>query len=1307
MNTRSRSRVALLATLSLFILFPVAQSVFSQPAASWDDVPSKVRERKSFKRFEWFYRQRALPDIAIPDGALESARKLAEEKELLRTPAEKLLDLTWSPIGPTGVVSTYPSQWGVVSGRVRALAVHPTSVNTAYIGPAAGGIWKTTDGGTTWSDVGVSLASLTFGAIAIDPGNSNVVYAGAGESIRYWNTTTYSGKGIYKSTNAGASWTQITSGFGTTTHFGALRVSPTNSNMVFAALGSGYYYASSPGNEGLWRSTNAGTTWTRTLNVDDGFDVLPHPTTINLVFGATGGAASTAGVYRSTDTGAGWTKMTTGLPASTTIERVQLAISPAGSNLIYALIYNTSGTVTVYRSSDTGTTWSAVSSSYSTAQGWYDLTLAVNPANPGEVYIGTEELRRSTDSARTFSYVGGSYWSQAMHVDFHVMAFAPSNASYRYVGCDGGIYRSTDGGLNWGQLNSVLPTLQYYRIGSHPTNQNTIMGGSQDNGVYRTTNGGVGNWTLVSTGDGMECFYDYTTPATVYASTQYGALVKSTTGGGYGTFTGIKPTTGDNWAWTAPFFIHPTTSSTIYTASQRPWRSTDGGGTWTDLVGSTVTTYTINTMAQSPVTPNNMILAASEGLGSWPATPPVFVSTNGGTSWTNVTANIGGTARFITRVLFHPTAGNTCFVVRSGFSSGNKIWRSTNLGTAWTNVSGDLPDVPHNDLFVDPANPTEMYTANDLGVYRTTNGGTTWTRQGNGMPYVPAIDFDYFNAGGVRLLRAATHGRAAYEAALAGTQSVQVTVPNGGEVWRIGTSQTIQWNSSGFTGNVAIDLSRNGGVNYESVSASTANDGSESWVVTGAATPAALIRVSSVDYPAVRDSSNSMFNIIQASISVSFPNGGESWLAGTLALVQWTSTNLTGNVTIELSRDGGSTYATLFPVTADDGVEAWPVTGPGTTQARIRITSIDIPTVSDVSDAVFTITQPTLTMVSPNGGETWPVTSIGMVQWNSSVVTGPVRIALSRNGGLSFPEVLFASTPDDGAEPWQVSGPPTTAARIRVTSLTDTTVTAASAADFTIQQPAISMLAPNGGEIWQVDSVSSFQWSAPQLTGNVSIRVSRNGGATFETLFASTANDGTESWTVTGPATAQARARISSIVDSTILVQSAGDFFIGTTTGVSAGVAAGWNMLSVPVTLPDLLATHVFPSASSHAFTFAPDGYVVRDTLDYGEGYWLNYASAGTVALVGGTRSADSIRVSAGWNMIGSISSTVPVDSVVEVPDSIVQSAYYFFNGTTYVPVDSLQEMRGYWVKANSPGILVLRSGTTAAPAWTGPRRSK
>ncbi len=750
----------------IFILACVllSQDVFAQ--SGWDRVPDKVKGRNAFKRHEWFYRQRALPYDTIPYDALDKAMKA--EKIRYR---ESRDGQVWTPVGPAGIVSTYPSQWGVVSGRVRAIAVHPSDPQTVYAGVSSGGLWKSTDGGDSWIDVGANLPSMTYGAVEIDPHNPNVVYAGSGEWMRYFNLNTYDGKGMYKSTDGGSAWTEITNGFGSRTHFSSIRVSPYNPDVVFATLGSGYWLYANPGNEGVWRSSDAGVTWSRTLNVDDAFEVIPHPAVPNRVFACIGGGQSGSGLYVSVNDGISFSLNTSGIPYSASVDRMHLAIVKDEPAVMYSLIYNgTSDSIWLYKSVDTGSTWFPTPARYSSGQGWYDLLLGVNPGNSNEVYIGDAELRRSVDGGQTFSYVGGSYWSQSMHVDFHVMKYSLSDTSVRYIGCDGGLYRSVDAGSSWHHRNSGLTTLQYYRISSHPTNPDIIIGGAQDNGLYRTTNGGTGTWDLISTGDGMESFFNYSNGNIVYASTQYGAFKRSNTGGSYGTFSNISfSASGQSFAWTAPFFMHPKVNTTLFAAAFRPYKSTNSGSSWFPLTTSNLTTAAIISFDVSPANPDYMIIGGAQ----WQTTPPVFVSTNGGSQWTTVTANIPGAARYITRVVCHPQNAATMYVVRSGFGSG-KIYRTTNAGANWLDISSNLPDVPHNDLFIDPEIPEVMYTANDLGVYVTTNSGASWTRE-NGIPWVPAIDFSYVKIGSSRILRAATHGRSAFQSYLPRNQAPFVT----------------------------------------------------------------------------------------------------------------------------------------------------------------------------------------------------------------------------------------------------------------------------------------------------------------------------------------------------------------------------------------------------------------------------------------------------------------------------------------------------------------------------------------------------
>lgn len=760
----------LLLPVILLLLVPLA--TFAQSVSVWDNVPAHIKKRNSFKRLEAFYRPRAVPFDTVPVYTFnaERVKEIAKERSLQHSLGSQVI---WSPLGPGGILSTWPPHWTECSGRVRALAVHPTNSDIVYIGAASGGLWKTTNGGTSWSDLSGDFATSAFGAIAIDPSNPNVVYAGTGEAVDGFNMNFYDGRGMFKSTNAGSTWTQITNGFGLTTHFAAIAVCPTNSNIVLASLASGYSLIGSLNNEGVWRSTDAGVNWTRVINVGNAFEVVFHPTTSGRVYAAAAGA----GAYVSDDFGATWAPSNTGLPASLT-GRVQLAIARSSPSIMYAFIFYNGSQARAYKSTNGGSNWFQISPGVQLGgtydgsnwidQGWYDACIAVDPLNPDHVFLGDIEFHMTTNG-QDFSPVrnpsgpfgGTRAWDSPMHTDYHKIVYAPSNSNIIYVGSDGGVFRSTDNGVTWSSRNDGISSAQFYRLTSHPTNRNILFAGAQDNGNFLTTDGGATPWVLTTTGDGMDCVFDFVNTNTVYASTQNGNLLRSDNGGAYGTFVSISPQYESTPNWTMPINLHPVNSGWVYVGSRRLWRSTDYGSSW-ESISASATSDAINTIAQSAINPDVMMIA---GSGYSNANPSILVSTNGGFNWTGVTANVPGPARYISRVSIHPYDPNTIFLVRSGFGSG-KLYRSNNLGAIWSNVSGDLPDVPCNDVFIDPLHPSQYYIATDLGVYLSTNAGTNWARQGTGMPMVPAIDFDYFSSSGTRLLRVGTHGRGAFEAPL-------------------------------------------------------------------------------------------------------------------------------------------------------------------------------------------------------------------------------------------------------------------------------------------------------------------------------------------------------------------------------------------------------------------------------------------------------------------------------------------------------------------------------------------------------------
>ncbi|RMH71235.1 MAG: T9SS C-terminal target domain-containing protein [Gemmatimonadetes bacterium] len=742
--------IVFLITAFLIELFP--PNLIAQQRVDWEAFPDYIKERNSFQRIKHFYQQREFLDGTLPLNTYWEAR----DAEVRRWgDGGNLRTLDWEAVGPAGIISTWPPQWGVNSGRCRGLAVHPFDPNIAYIGAAAGGIWRTTDGGESWEDIGYSLESLTFGAIAIDPVEPNIIYAGTGEVAAFSNSTLFDGRGMFKSTDGGDSWEHIDA-FGTQTHFGDIAVSPHDNSVVLAVLGSGYARLGDLPNEGLWRSEDGGETWDQVIAEGNGFDLLWHPAYEGVVYATVGSR-----FYYSDDFGQSWTRRTTGMASGS---RIQIDLHYTEDvTTIYAVLYN--GSTLAFKSTDEGENWTQISEGVPLGgnygggwfdQGWYDLSIGVDPSNPDHVLIGNVEIHRTIDG-ENFSPVrtGGqsSAWDSPMHVDYHKIVFSPSNPNVIYVGSDGGVFRSTDGGTTWHHRNNGINTVQYYRMASHPTDPLFMIGGAQDNGNYRTLDGGATPWGLVTTGDGMECFIDHTEPNWVYMATQNGNLMRSSQGGAFSSFQNISI---GNGAWTAPYFMHPTVNTTIYSATNRPYVSYDRGDTWQPM--GDLTLGTVTAFAQSRANPNHLMVGNATS---------VFLTTDHGETWSNNLVNRPGLPdnSQVSRLFLHPVEENTLFIVYSSFAEGEKLFRSTDLGVTWENVSGDLPNVPANDVFIPYNNPLVWFVANDLGVYTSEDSGQTWVRE-TGLPYVPAIDFDYFSHETTHLIRIGTHGRGAFQAEL-------------------------------------------------------------------------------------------------------------------------------------------------------------------------------------------------------------------------------------------------------------------------------------------------------------------------------------------------------------------------------------------------------------------------------------------------------------------------------------------------------------------------------------------------------------
>ncbi len=400
-----------------------------------------------------------------------------------------------------------------------------------------------------------------------------------------------------------------------------------------------------------------------------------------------------------------------------------------------------------------------------------------------------------------------------------------------------------------------------------------------------------------------------------------------------------------------------------------------------------------------------------------------------------------------------------------------------------------------------------------------------------------------------------------------------------------------------------------------------------------------------------------------------------------------------GNITIEFPQgDSLTAYpdSVLMKLTttgAAPGTYTVTVTGQGSNGTPIhkRTFTITVPT-------------PTVTMTSPNGAEVWPTGTLKTISWTSVNPAEKVKIELARNG-VTYNEVLFDSTTNDGSESWLVTGPGTTSARMRVSNVGGS-ATDVSNAFFTIASVAVS--SPNGGEDWYAGTSQNITWSSGGVTGNVNVFLSRDGGASFpEALFTNTANDGVQSWTVTGPATSTARIRVVSVSNADVVDTTDTDFTIAL---ASASMAVGWNLVALPVDATDPRPSSIFPTAGSPAYGFTPSGYVEEDSLEGGKGYWMRFDSADVVSFPGTPVEADTIDVPYGWSLFGSISYSVPVDSIEQVPPGLVDAFYSYSPGSGYqANPPSIEPGVALWLNTNQAGQLILRKPAGPKPPFISP----
>jgi len=688
---------------------------------------------QQFKRWENFMEPRVYPNGKFFDQKILWS-EWNKYKSKNKTSAKAA---NWELLGP----SVVPGNGGG-NGRVNCICFHPTDPNTFWVGSPSGGIWKTTDGGSSWISLNANLlTNLSIADIAVDPSNPDILYLATGDGYGYevenifWGGT-YSA-GVLKSIDGGTTWNATGLAYIQSQNniIQRIVVCPTNTQVLLASA-----------RDGMWRSADGGTTWTK-VQTAHFFDIKFNATDNSIIY-----ASSETEVFKSTDLGLTWTQLSSGL--NSTGGRISLAVTAANPLVIYAFC-NGSGDQ-FYKSSDGGTTFQLMTSPDNTGSfyGYYDMVLAASPADANTVYAGGMEVIKSTDGGTSWTKVSdwaGWPGSAYVHADNHDIEFLPGSGNTVFSCNDGGIFKTTDGATSWTDISNGLNITQYYRLGCSATNSDIVYLGAQDNGTDRFDGT---SWTQVYGADGMETVVDYTDENTVYVSYQGGAINKSTDGGN--SFTDISPTTGG--AWTTPYVMDPFDHLTLYAGYSDVYKTTDGGASWNAISTNLTGGGTLRTLAVANSNTNYIYAGILSDL---------YMTSNGGTSWSSISAGLPVSSTAITGIAISDSDPQSIWVTFSGYVSGEKVYYSANAGTSWTNVSGTLPNIPVNCIVYENNSPDAIYIGTDFGVFYSDNTMNDFIAYNNGLPNVMIDELEIqYDASKIR---AATYGRGLWQSDLNST----------------------------------------------------------------------------------------------------------------------------------------------------------------------------------------------------------------------------------------------------------------------------------------------------------------------------------------------------------------------------------------------------------------------------------------------------------------------------------------------------------------------------------------------------------
>ncbi len=686
----------------------------------WKDKKiEKGKGWKQFKRWEWYWKNRVdSADIFPPAGIVQIEMENFKRKNQQKN---RSIQANWQSSGPNFTIGGYA---GI--GRMASIAFHPTDTKIIYAGAAGGGLWKSTNGGNNWIVTTDNLATMGVSGIAIHPTTPNILYIATGDGDAGDNYSV----GILKSVDGGSTFSATGLNWATSNGrvIRRLLMDPDNPDVLLAATSNGIY-----------RTINAGSTWTQ-VRTGNFYDLEAKPgATANTWYASTSNA-----IWRSTDDGVTWTSMQTIAGSN----RISLSVTAANNSYVYALASNSSdsGFLGLYRSTTSGASssftamattpnllgWSS-NGSDAGGQGWYDLALTADPANANTVYVGGVNTWKSTNGGTNWALK--NHWSgasgiQTVHADKHVFEW---QGTVLWEGNDGGLYRSPDGGTKWEHKTNGMVISQIYKMGVGQTSP-VVIAGLQDNGTKKMGSNGV--WTDELGGDGMDCKVNKLNHNIMYGSLYFGDINRTTDGGANWTNINNNISGAPQGAWVTPFDLVPQNNTSLLAAFQQIYKSTNQGNTWTSI-GTTaqIGTSTKTVLAIAPSDSSYIYT----GLGGF----TLYKTTNGGTSWSTHSVTLSGA----NDIAVHPTIPTTLWLVGQNFSSGNKVFKSTDAGATWTNVSSNLPNIPVSSIVYQAGSNNGIYVGTDGGVFYKDDNMATWELFSDGLPNVEVTDLeiDYTN----------------------------------------------------------------------------------------------------------------------------------------------------------------------------------------------------------------------------------------------------------------------------------------------------------------------------------------------------------------------------------------------------------------------------------------------------------------------------------------------------------------------------------------------------------------------------------